>query len=85
MVPNTNFLKGFVDLTEHAFIKCDCAYLRTNVAGVFTAGDCRIGAAMQLATAVGDGVVAAMMLKQYFRDPNWWNEPVSELLGPGGW
>ncbi len=85
MVPNTGFLKGSVELTEHGFIKCDCAYLRTSVPGVFVAGDCRIGAAMQLATAVGDGVVAAMMLKQYFRDPKWWNEPVSELLGPGGW
>ena len=85
MVPNTNFLKGFVELTENGFIKCDCAYLRTSVPGVFAAGDCRIGAAMQLATAVGDGVVAAMMLKQYFRDPNWWNETVSDILQPGGW
>ncbi len=85
MVPNTDFLKGFVELTEHGFIKCDCAYLRTSVPGVFVAGDCRIGAAMQLATAVGDGVLAAMMLKQYFRDPNWWNEPVSDTLQPGGW
>ena len=85
MVPNTGFLKGSVELTDNGFIKCDCAYLRTSVPGVFVAGDCRIGAAMQLATAVGDGVVAAMMLKQYFRDPKWWDEPVSELLGPGGW
>jgi len=85
MVPNTGFLKGFVDLTENGFIKCDCAYLRTKVPGVFVAGDCRVGAAMQLATAAGDGVTAAMMLKQYFRDPNWWNEPVSDILQPGGW
>jgi thioredoxin reductase (NADPH) len=85
MVPNTSFLKGFVDLTDNGFIKCDCAYLRTKVPGVFVAGDCRIGAAMQLATAVGDGVIAAMMLKQYFRDPNWWNESVSDVLLPGGW
>jgi thioredoxin reductase (NADPH) len=85
MVPNTGFLRGFVELTENGFIKCDCAYLRTNVPGVFVAGDCRVGAAMQLATAVGDGVNAAMMLKQYFRDPNWWNEAVSDVLQPGGW
>jgi thioredoxin reductase (NADPH) len=85
MVPNTNFLKGFVDLTENGFIKCDCAYLRTKVPGVFAAGDCRVGAAMQLATAVGDGVLAAMMMKQYFRDPKWWNEAVSDVLQPGGW
>jgi len=75
----------FLLLTDRGFIKCDCAYLRTKVRGVFVAGDCRVGAAMQLATAVGDGIVAAMMLKQYFRDPNWWNEPVSDLLQPGGW
>jgi len=85
MVPNTDFLKGFVELTDRGFIKCDCGYLRTSIPGVFVAGDCRIGAAMQLATAAGDGVVAAMMMKQYFRDPQWWNEPVSELLQPGGW
>ncbi|MHC4528357.1 MAG: NAD(P)/FAD-dependent oxidoreductase, partial [Planctomycetota bacterium] len=85
MVPNTGFLKGFVELTDNGFIKCDCAYLRTNVPGVFVAGDCRVGAAMQLATATGDGVVAAMMIKQYFRDPNWWNEPVTDILQPGQW
>jgi len=85
MVPNTDFLKGFVELTEHGFIKCDCAYLRTSVPGVFVAGDCRIGAAMQLVTAVADGVNAALMLKQYFRDPAWWNTPVDEALQPGGW
>jgi thioredoxin reductase (NADPH) len=84
MEPNTGFLKGFLELTDNNFIKCDCAYLRTSVPGVFVAGDCRVGAAMQLATAVGDGVVTAMMLKQYFRDPNWWNEQVTDLLKPGG-
>jgi thioredoxin reductase (NADPH) len=80
MTPNTGFLKGFVELTEAGFIKCDCAYLRTSVPGVFVAGDCRIGAAMQLATAVGDGVNAAMMLKNYFRDPNWWLLPLTDEL-----
>jgi len=84
MVPNTGFLKDFVELTENGFIKCDCAYLRAKVPGVFVAGDCRVGAAMQLATAAGDGVIAAMMLKQYFRDASWWNESVSDVLQPGG-
>lgn len=85
MVPNTEFLKGFVELSDNGFVKCECAYLRTKVPGVFVVGDCRVGATMQLATAVGDGVIAAMMLKQYFRDPKWWNEPVSDILQPGGW
>lgn len=85
MVPNTGFLKGFVELTKDGFIICDCGYLRTSVPGVFAAGDCRIGASMQLATAVGDGVVAAMMMKQYLRDPEWWNLPVSDAMQIGGW
>lgn len=85
MVPNTNFLKGTVELTESGFIKCDTAYLRTRIPGVFVAGDCRVGAAMQLVTAVADGVNAAMWMKQYFRDPNWWIQDVSDELAPGGW
>lgn len=85
MVPNTGFLEDFVDLTEHGFIQCDPAYLRTKVPGVFVAGDCRIGAAMQLATAVGDGVNAAMWMKQYFRDKSWWNQPLNDALSPAGW
>jgi thioredoxin reductase (NADPH) len=80
MIPGTGFLKGFVDLTDDGFIKCDFAYLRTSVPGVFVAGDCRVAAAMQLATAVGDGVNAAMQLKNYFRDSNWWNQKVSDGL-----
>jgi thioredoxin reductase (NADPH) len=80
MVPSTGFLKGFVELNALGYIKCDCAYLRTSVPGVFVAGDCRVGAAMQLATAVGDGVDAAMALKNYFRDPEWWNQPLEDEL-----
>ena len=85
MVPNTEFLKGFVELSDQGFIKCECAYLRTSIPGVFVAGDCRVGAAMQLATASGDGVVAAMMMKQYLRDPKWWNSQVNDSLQPAGW
>ena len=55
MTPNTAFLKGSVDLDDNGYIKCDAQYLRTNVPGVFVAGDCRGGAAMQLATATGTG------------------------------
>lgn len=84
MVPNTGFLRNTqIQLSDAGFVKCESTYLRTNVPGVFVAGDCRVGAAMQLATAVGDGVLTAMMMKQYLRDKNWWNEPVADLLG--GW
>jgi len=83
--PNTQFLKGFVDLTKHGFIRVECAYLRTSVPGVFAAGDCRIAATMQLVTAVADGVNAAMQIKQYFRDPNWWTTPVTDMIQYSGW
>lgn len=81
-VPNTPFLEGFIGLNESGFVKCDPGWLRTEMPGVFVAGDCRIGAAMQLATAVGDGVNAAMMMKQYVRDPGWWDEPITGAILP---
>lgn len=72
MVPNTGFLKGAVKINEAGYIACDPTTLKTSMPGVFVAGDCRQRAAMQLATACGDGVVAAMMMKQYLKDPSWW-------------
>ena len=72
MIPNTKFLEGMVDMDENGFVKCDTTYFRTNVPGVFVAGDCRVDAAMQLATAVGDAVAAAVFMKEYLRDPGWW-------------
>jgi len=50
--------------------------------GVFAAGDCRAGAAMQRVTAVADGVTAAMKLKEYFRDPTWWFKVTSDAFHP---
>ena len=83
MVPNTAFLKETpVSINEAGYIECDCTTLKTSMPGVFVAGDCRQQAAMQLATATADGVVAAMMLKDYFRDPSSWSETMAaEGLG----
>ena len=83
MVPNTDFVKGFVPLNEQGYIECDTTYLRTAVPGVFAIGDCRVGAAMQLATACGDGVTAAMLLKEYLKDPTWWDS--ARVEASGGW
>jgi thioredoxin reductase (NADPH) len=78
MIPNTKFLHGVVKMNEAGYIACDCTTLKTSLPGVFVAGDCRQQAAMQLATACGDGVVAAMMLKEYFRDPSRWKAGIGE-------
>ncbi|MBL7134454.1 MAG: FAD-dependent oxidoreductase [Phycisphaerae bacterium] len=72
MIPNTKWLAGVVDMDEAGYIACDPVTLKTSMSGVFVAGDCRQQAAMQLATACADGVVAAMMLKEYYRDPATW-------------
>ena len=84
MVPNTGWLRGAVEMNEAGYIAADAVTLRTSVPGVFVAGDCRQQAAMQLATACADGVVAAMMLKHHFRDPGWWSRPAPKDAA-GGW
>ncbi|NPV60399.1 MAG: thioredoxin-disulfide reductase [Actinobacteria bacterium] len=58
-IPNTEEVRGTVELDERGFIKTD-ADLRTSVPGVFAAGDVRSGAVWQVAAAVGDGVRAAL-------------------------
>ena len=71
-VPNTQFLHGSVEVDDQGYVVCDPRTLRTSMPGVFVAGDCRRGAAMQLVTACADGVVAALQLKEYFVNPEGW-------------
>lgn len=86
MNPNTGFLKGVVDIDDVGYIACDPVTLRTSMPGVFVAGDCRQLAAMQLATACADGVVAAMGLKAHFRDPSGWGKSASgDAIPSQGW
>lgn len=63
--PNTGFLTDTgVDLDQIGFVKSD-ENLQTAVPGVFVAGDCRSGATMQIATAVGEGATAALRIREY--------------------
>lgn len=55
--PATEFLKGEVELDEHGYIIAG-EDTRTNVPGVFAAGDVRTKALRQVVTAVADGAVA---------------------------
>lgn len=63
MIPNTDFLKGFVDLDEAGYIIAD-RDTHTGVTGVFAAGDVRRKLSRQVATAVGDGATAAMAAEE---------------------
>ncbi len=66
--PNTGFLKNSpVKLDSIGMIETT-PDLRTNVPGIFAAGDVRSGANMQIASATGEGATAAMMVRQYLED-----------------
>jgi thioredoxin reductase (NADPH) len=62
--PNTAFLNGSLVLDERGFIVSDEQF-RTNVPGVFVAGDVRSGSTKQLASAVGDGAAASIQIRYY--------------------
>ena len=58
-IPNTGFLKGLVELDAAGYVISgeDC---KTNIDGIYAAGDCRTKPLRQLATAAADGAVATM-------------------------
>jgi alkyl hydroperoxide reductase subunit F len=59
LVPNTEFLKGSVELSKFGEIVVD-AKGHTNVPGVFAAGDCTTVPFKQIVIAAGDGAKAAL-------------------------
>ncbi len=64
LIPNTEYLHNQVALNECDFIITD-ERMQTSVPGVFAAGDIRDTALRQVATAIGDGAVAASYGHQY--------------------
>ncbi len=62
--PQCGFAAPLAELTPDGYIRAgeDC---RTNVPGLFCAGDCRVKQVRQLTTAVGDGAVAATLACEY--------------------
>jgi thioredoxin reductase (NADPH) len=65
LLPNTQFLKNTnIELDEVGLIKTD-KHLQTTMQGVFAAGDVRSGATMQIASAVGEGATAALIMREY--------------------
>ena len=66
--PNTKFLEtAGIELDERKFIKTDMR-LMTNVPGIFSAGDVRSGATLQIASAAGEGATAALMIREYLEN-----------------
>ncbi len=59
LVPNTEWLRGTIELSKHGEIIVD-AKGATNVPGVFAAGDCTTVPFKQIVIAAGDGAKAAL-------------------------
>ncbi|HEY3737766.1 MAG TPA: alkyl hydroperoxide reductase subunit F [Jatrophihabitans sp.] len=59
LLPNTDWISGSVELTNRGEIVVDASG-RTDVAGVFAAGDCTTVPYKQIVTAAGDGAKAAL-------------------------
>lgn len=63
--PNGEFLKtSGIALDDIGFVTTD-SHLQTSMKGVFAAGDIRSGATMQIASAVGEGATAALIIREY--------------------
>ena len=62
--PDTEMLKGAVELNEQSYIVTDAAQ-KTSVDGVYAAGDVCIKPLRQVVTATSDGALAATELEKY--------------------
>ncbi len=62
-IPSQDLLSLELDLDENGFIIAD-EYMRTNIPGVYAAGDIRNKQIRQIATAVSDGMTAAINVER---------------------
>ncbi len=62
--PATDLVRGVVDLDEYGYIISDSSQ-KTNIDGVYAAGDVCIKPLRQVVTATGDGALAATELEKY--------------------
>lgn len=76
--PNTEAVKGLIDVDERGFITTD-AGLQTSQPGIFAAGDVRAGSTKQAASAAGEGAAVALAIRRYV-EPLAGGKPVSEAM-----
>ena len=67
LIPNTDFVRGLVDLDSGGHIVVD-ANMRTSAKGIFGCGDCTGKLLRQVITACGDGATAAYAAQLYVED-----------------
>jgi thioredoxin reductase (NADPH) len=66
-LPNSDLVKGKVKLDKNGFVITD-EYLQTSVKGVFAAGNLRNTPFRQVATAIGDGAIAAHEVYKFLEE-----------------
>jgi thioredoxin reductase (NADPH) len=67
LVPNTNMVADILNRSQSGHILTK-GLNKTNVDGIFAAGDVRFGAIAQVAAATGEGVVASYGVREFLRD-----------------
>lgn len=63
-IPQTGVFKGALDMNPVGYFMSN-ELMKTNVDGVFVAGDCREKLLRQVVTATADGAIAAIMAEKY--------------------
>jgi thioredoxin reductase (NADPH) len=63
-IPNTDFVKDFIELNEEGYIITDDD-MNTSVKGVYAAGDVRAKSFRQISTAVGEATTAALSASEH--------------------
>lgn len=67
MDPNTQLLKGIVELDKGGYIQVD-RDMKTSAPGIFACGDCTAKLLRQVITACGDGATAAFAAQHYVNE-----------------
>lgn len=75
--PNTKFLGGQIDVTEHGYIRVSSWRTATNVDGVFAAGDVIDDYYRQAITSAGTGCMAALEAERWLAHHGIGDAPVS--------
>ncbi|MDI6601892.1 MAG: FAD-dependent oxidoreductase [Thermoanaerobacteraceae bacterium] len=74
-VPNTEIFKGIIDMTDKGYIKTN-ELMETNVEGIYAVGDVRDKFLRQVATSVGDGATAGVMVEKYIEETDYFEKEV---------